>query len=250
MSVISLTESEPFDALSYVWGDPSVREGAMICNGHHLNITLNLWTALRQTWRNWPTKKVWADAICINQEDIAERNQQVTIMGTIYSKAEHVTVSFGLAIQQRRTDSALAEDINQLAHISKSASEIDREDLFGDILSRPWFWRAWTLQEVKLARIALLCCGSLHEDFSLLSRAISEYNDSQPMAKVCGLDFINNQIPEVADNITLFHLLVESSTREASDPRDKCYVLLLLLHKDLYGFIAADYSLSEEETVI
>ncbi|KAI8631254.1 heterokaryon incompatibility protein-domain-containing protein [Xylariaceae sp. FL1651] len=259
MSVISVTDSEPFDALSYVWGDPSVKEGTMICDGHRIDITFNLWSALRQIWAKWPTKRVWADAICINQDDIPERNQQVTIMGTIYSTAGTVIVWLGHSTQESRRLFKILENLKNrplLKNTSESvrASQAAPIDGLGtiltNVLSRPWFWRAWTLQEIKLARRAILCCGPEHEDFSLLTQAIDENNNSEPMAGVCGLGFIDNPIPDVGDNVTLFYLLVNTSGREASDPRDKIFSLLSLLPNDLYDFMQADYSLTEEETVI
>lgn len=259
MSVISLAGPETFDALSYVWGDPSVKEGSMICNHHQIDITFNLWSALQQLWRNWPDKKLWVDAICINQEDIPERNHQVMVMGTIYNRAEHVLVWLGQSIQKsHRLFQVLnnlsrgpppAETTTELVNDSQPASKADSVDLT-EILSRPWFYRAWTLQEIKLARKAIICCGSAFDDYSSLSRAIDEYNDSQAMAKICGLGFVGNPIPEVPDNATLFYLLTSTSGRKASDPRDKLYSLLSLLPKDLYDFMEVDYSLSEEETII
>jgi hypothetical protein len=38
---------------------------------------------------------IWADAICINQEDDAERSKQVVMMGEIYSQAKTVIVWLG-----------------------------------------------------------------------------------------------------------------------------------------------------------
>ncbi len=40
-------------------------------------------------------RKVWVDAICINQDNIPERNRQVRMMPHIYSRAESVLVWFG-----------------------------------------------------------------------------------------------------------------------------------------------------------
>jgi Heterokaryon incompatibility protein (HET) len=40
---------------------------------------------------------MWADAICINQEDISERNAQVRLMGDIYSNASKVATYVGEA---------------------------------------------------------------------------------------------------------------------------------------------------------
>ncbi|KAL1653251.1 cell separation during budding [Didymella pomorum] len=40
-------------------------------------------------------RTVWADALCINQDDLSERAHQVTLMGRIYSQAERVVVWLG-----------------------------------------------------------------------------------------------------------------------------------------------------------
>lgn len=38
---------------------------------------------------------LWADGICINQGNFAERNQQVTLMGDIYGRASKVLAHLG-----------------------------------------------------------------------------------------------------------------------------------------------------------
>lgn len=96
-SVISVDDPEPYFALSYVWGGPNIREHDLICNGRLMKITYNLWVALKAVWSKFPTRKLWVDAICINQDDISERNQQVAMMGDIYSRAECVAICVGEA---------------------------------------------------------------------------------------------------------------------------------------------------------
>lgn len=58
-----------------------------------MQITPNLRDALRK-WMGTPTL-LWIDAICINQQDILERNQQVNLMATIYQRATIVRVWLG-----------------------------------------------------------------------------------------------------------------------------------------------------------
>jgi hypothetical protein len=43
----SLDNLLPYEASSYVWGDPQMPERLMIGNDHYLNITLSLFHALR-----------------------------------------------------------------------------------------------------------------------------------------------------------------------------------------------------------
>ncbi|KAI1746654.1 heterokaryon incompatibility protein-domain-containing protein [Xylaria castorea] len=247
ISVISLAQPEPFDALSYVWGDPSVKEGTMICNGHTIDITINLWTALRQVWKNWPDKRLWVDAICINQNDIQERNQQVTMMGEIYSTAQCVVVWLGESTEKcNELFKLLGQKQKDLDDSNYTAEDV--WDLSHEILSRPWFSRAWTLQEIQLARKAIICCGSLFTDFQIFLRTTQGYNNQRKLD--CDDILRVPVLPTSDDNRTLFYHLAETSERKASDPRDKIYCLLSLLPKHLYGFIEADYSLSIQEAMI
>ncbi|KAF2265378.1 HET-domain-containing protein, partial [Lojkania enalia] len=80
-----------YEALSYVWGDPQIGDEIDI-DGQRFPITKNLGKALRQIRRPTAKTRLWADAICINQEDPKERSCQVSLMSRIYRSASRVTV--------------------------------------------------------------------------------------------------------------------------------------------------------------
>ncbi|KAK4647376.1 uncharacterized protein QC761_0000320 [Podospora bellae-mahoneyi] len=87
-------DDEGFEALSYVWGDitdttPIQIDGATIQIGRSLRSAL-----LHLRYFNKP-RILWVDAVCINQEDMDERNSQVMLMGEIYSKAARTLVWLG-----------------------------------------------------------------------------------------------------------------------------------------------------------
>ncbi|KEY70192.1 hypothetical protein S7711_03412 [Stachybotrys chartarum IBT 7711] len=93
---VSLENDPEFVALSYVWGDASVTETILV-NSQERAVTTNLANALRHVKQHWvklgrtPTVfRLWADAICINQEDFAERTSQVQLMERIYTSADVV----------------------------------------------------------------------------------------------------------------------------------------------------------------
>ena len=67
---------DSYTALSYVWGDPE-RKVSIKVERHALSITASLDTALRHLRDPSRERRIWADAICINQNDFEERNQQV-----------------------------------------------------------------------------------------------------------------------------------------------------------------------------
>jgi len=77
-----------YTALSYVWGDSKDKRMAFI-DGKPLQITATLDSALRHVRHPKGELKMWADGICINQEDVEERNIQVQQMGLIYQLARH-----------------------------------------------------------------------------------------------------------------------------------------------------------------
>ncbi|KAL8281792.1 hypothetical protein RB597_009485 [Gaeumannomyces tritici] len=91
-----------YDALSYVWGDPSWRHSpsntgmfAVQCDGHELKISPNLYEAIRHLRSARRRTFLWADAVCINQEDTAERGHQVSLMASIYRRARQTIVWLG-----------------------------------------------------------------------------------------------------------------------------------------------------------
>ncbi|KAK0705546.1 heterokaryon incompatibility protein-domain-containing protein, partial [Lasiosphaeris hirsuta] len=84
---VPLAESPDFEALSYVWGEASFG-GTVEIDGADLVVpSANLDAALRQFRYPDRPRLIWADAICINQSDIPERNSQVLIMAEIYRRA-------------------------------------------------------------------------------------------------------------------------------------------------------------------
>lgn len=88
-----------YHALSYCWGDATPAD-TIIIDGAALRITASCATALRRMLRGRPRgRKVWVDAICINQADdaeaLVERGAQVAMMDQIYEGAEEVDVYLG-----------------------------------------------------------------------------------------------------------------------------------------------------------
>jgi Heterokaryon incompatibility protein (HET) len=87
-----LDSCPPYIALSYEWGDVEPQVEIMI-NGVCFLIRQNLClflSVLKEKQKPQELSaglRLWIDAICIDQQDMFERNAQVAMMGQIYQKA-------------------------------------------------------------------------------------------------------------------------------------------------------------------
>lgn len=83
-----------YNGLSYVWG---AKGGTipLVCEGKTILITPNCESALRHLRHSKKPVTLWVDAICINQVDLDERAQQVSLMGDVYRNADEVIIWLG-----------------------------------------------------------------------------------------------------------------------------------------------------------
>lgn len=97
-SLMTLCLNDPerlqYQALSYVWGDTRVTV-PMKVNGLYFKGTQNLVDALRALRLQGQERIIWIDAICINQQDTQERNQQVKKMAYIYRNSSATVAWLG-----------------------------------------------------------------------------------------------------------------------------------------------------------
>ncbi|KAJ5722029.1 HET-domain-containing protein [Penicillium malachiteum] len=132
-------------------------------NGYRLRITPNLHAALRSLRNQFVERFLWIDAICINQEDTAEKGQQIAYMAEIYSKASRVIIWLGEG--QDGSDKALEEACLAAGEMTKSSSIRPQvKELFLKVLDNPWFERRWVLQEVAAARHVIIKWGPTEVD--------------------------------------------------------------------------------------
>ena len=92
----NLDKQYDFTAVSYVCGSQD-RTHMILCNGRKFLSTRNSEMVLRNLRRKDTPCKLWIDSICINQQSILERNEQVSFMGHIFEMAEQVYIWLGQA---------------------------------------------------------------------------------------------------------------------------------------------------------
>jgi hypothetical protein len=87
-------ECPSYTALSYAWGPPNPLH-TILLNNKEIPVRKNLWMFLAQLRRSGEYTWLWSDALCIDQNNVAEKNAQVRIMDQVYSNAEVVIVWLG-----------------------------------------------------------------------------------------------------------------------------------------------------------
>jgi hypothetical protein len=95
LEVVNIDSLGFYEPISYVWGKDPTRSHKIICDGQELSLTSSLYHALSRLRLPDRPRRLWADQICINQDDKDERSQQVQFMNSIYKCANHVLVWLG-----------------------------------------------------------------------------------------------------------------------------------------------------------
>jgi hypothetical protein len=163
LQTVSLDDHPTYTALSYVWGD--VRDNSPISvDGTVFLATKNLKLALQYIREVHQDLVLWVDAICINQNDTYERNNQVSLMGTLYSEAKEVIIWLGEAdettdglvrvVQETGLPALPATDAENYEESWLQYKNTFARTIFSIAIVglRPWWNRVWTVQECILAR--------------------------------------------------------------------------------------------------
>ncbi|PNP60666.1 hypothetical protein FNYG_14603 [Fusarium nygamai] len=143
---------------------------------------------------------LWADALCINQDDLAEKSVQVRLMRRIYQQADSVLIWLGangkgvddalwlIARTLRNTRRELGnwrkcdlDDLDQQLLGDWALNDIGFPSRYGSysylwkglcsFYNRPWFCRVWIYQEVILARKCEVFAGSYRIEWLAITQA-------------------------------------------------------------------------------
>lgn len=249
----------PYDALSYCWGDPDDRLTITV-HGHEMHVTRNLHAALKQLRSGSGDRLLWADAVCINQNDTEEKGKQVQLMRDIYRKAKRTVVwlgegsvftpsGFSLISRLSKAHRLRIErgDNRPLHHLSASdrgtydlPSHLSRDWLgLLCIFDVPYFKRIWIVQEVAVSKCVDIFCGtdscswdelvkSLDACQGLQLRRLYDLSMTPPIYRIHGakVSFQHGL------RWSLLDLLVRHRSFNATDKRDKVFALLGLVDSE------------------
>ncbi|KAN0068665.1 Heterokaryon incompatibility protein (HET) domain containing protein [Elaphomyces granulatus] len=241
--------THPYDALSYVWGGPAKPRFISISehnstSRHDFPVTENLHEAL-------------SHAVCIDQENDREKEQQIQFMAKIYGQANCVVAWLGKAADD--SDQALEEI--RVAGVKKwtfSSNYKTVQQAVLALLQRPWFRRIWVLQEVAAARHVLIMCGPTEIDGYAFCSGLGFYKARQSVVPPV-ISLIRGAIfrPDYSmgrsgrsslDICPLSELIDMYHAHEAARRHDKVYALLGMSSDDLSKVnLSPDYNVRWEE---
>jgi hypothetical protein len=262
-----------FEALSYRWGD--LKDNTLVYvrltayQGEEESdetpylpwpVTRNLEQALRAL-RLPDRDRLWVDALCINQKDIAEQGQQVRIMAQIYQSCtrdllwlgpEDAQISRAMKLilriqgQGESSHDRTCKSMVETERTTFSAfSDQDWDDLKSLILHPDVWGRVWIIQELILSPEFTLVCGKDTLDWKCIDSVLADNRDI--LGQFDLPDPVSRMLQEVTmklSTIRTYRMPPEIINRsfnksllstffwfldwEAIDKRDKVYAVLSL----------------------
>ncbi|KAJ9609229.1 hypothetical protein H2200_007001 [Cladophialophora chaetospira] len=188
-----LLAAPPYYAVSYFWGPPTPTRPVRV-HGELVAIrqsVFDLFGVLRERYGD--KARFWIDLLCIDQHNLAERNEQVSVMNEVYSRATAVISWLGHSTPQSQSafeivrrelfcptnaplrlwgNSRQVRSFSGIAVKWPSTQQLEADhDLYrafaedivwpalADILRRPYWDRLWVVPEMITATDCTLLCG-------------------------------------------------------------------------------------------
>ncbi|KAI1208566.1 heterokaryon incompatibility protein-domain-containing protein [Annulohypoxylon truncatum] len=222
-------------------------------------VTPNCHDALRHLRFRFSRRKVWIDAICIDQRDndraTRERNAQVQMMGDIYENASRVIIWLGLAhpptprvfrlirivglteyCQERYKFAQIPAKpaFEEFSRRLQAKDDKSRRYIEGlrYLLENRWFSRVWTMQEVVFARKCVILSGDSQLYWELFNLTVGDIDnsiaDSEPILLTISRSVTGTQIQRhkkaVATGLELPDVDYNKSVQEAYGDIAKSFI--------------------------
>ena len=229
-----------YTALSYEWGKGPDSHNILL-NNQKFALRRNLWLTLHHVLWFYECDYLWVDAICTNQNNVQERNEQVSKMGQTYKDATAVLAWLGLDDGSDGTET----DIEKILTLPKPKPD--------DVtLYRSSYWfRMWVIQEIRLAREVDMLWGRHLFTWSRMKILMNLQNlmfedATMPLPRERGSGVLERyDTPR-----TLAEFLFSSRYSQCKDPRDKVFALLSIIseeEREILEPFFPDYSMTPEK---
>ena len=235
------TSAPLYVALSYVWGCQAATEEVLL-DDRPFCVNPDLWCCLRHWVRHvrraladaengiineflfleLSTDRpvyIWIDAICINQVDEEEREQQVRRMGFIYFIASSIVIWLG------------QEEESEVPGTTCGIGEWEWSKKIPQLANRPHWTRMWVVQEFSNARHKIMLYGQRWielEDFLELYSAWATSGEGRVQHQCCPAAPLMTGYQDFNTD-SLVDMFIKYRHNASADPKDKFFALLGML---------------------
>lgn len=258
-----------YTAVSYCWG-PSKMEWKLQLGEHTIGITETVDTMLRTFRHCTDYVRLWIDQICINQQDVLDKQDQVKLMSAIYSKARNTIIWLGhglggvafnvlevlgnLARRHHDQNEEFDHFHGRLGPLRKIVKKTGTAQPISDLFAQAWFSRTWVIQEVVISKAPFIMYGDTlmsWQDFSSYCTTLGPFDifaelksaeeQSDPTWKiVMDIASARKDFAASKEGVALFDLLKATRYAAVTMPVDKIYGIMALCSAKL----TIDYSKS------
>lgn len=278
LETVDVERCLPYEALSYTWGREDASDYLWV-GGVPLPLKPNLVAALRCLRLPNQARRLWVDAVCIDQADQDERSRQVRYMRLVYKHAARVVVWLGTRTPGVEAAFKAAERIarvREMTHPSAAGGPLDASavaelvlSMTGDLppscladlsalLARPYFSRCWCVQEVAASSWAVAKVEELEASFFDILSSVTFVNNwkgeiqaGTPLALWSFVSMRREAAPpmeltKVEGSVGPFlSLLGLTRNMSASDDRDKIFSLLGICDEGIQPVLASTQVMGE-----
>ncbi|KAK1978745.1 heterokaryon incompatibility protein-domain-containing protein, partial [Colletotrichum cereale] len=278
-TVVDQDDETPYQCISCAWGDV-LDTTHIVVGGERFTVTRSLFSALRRIRSTQNPITLWADALCINQEDSEEKRLQVNKMFRIYSNCSHCfiwlgeidTDRAGFSLETARATFTYLEAVVAASpedpwprDLSTPASRLSIVSGLQALLECPCWSRIWTLQECVAPVAATVLRGPLSMPWTsllgaankILHRVAEEWDDyMREITRKSRFTCVTVPVSVLGEEtkmgnsqcgIPALNLFWRYIQRHATDPRDRVYASIPSVSHALESVKSSDYEAGYED---
>jgi hypothetical protein len=250
-----IEDAEPYECISYTWGSGLQTRNIEI-DGKSVPVSQTVYDILCERRSLVQDRFIWIDSICIDQQNLDEKGEQVPLMTEIYSRASRVVVHLGAPFDPDKSlqvtalirklalfPGAVASELRGIASnaMFRNYDGTPEWNALLEFLSHPFFSRVWVVQEIAVASDLAVVVGNNYTPWGLMTAAIRNVSgsglikytsrhglhDRSPLENATHFrrmtamrnTLCDGGVPRLARVLSTFH------TFDATNPRDKVFAL-------------------------
>ncbi|KAK3353879.1 heterokaryon incompatibility protein-domain-containing protein [Lasiosphaeria hispida] len=184
-----LDTAPPFDAISYRWGSGE-RTHTVKIGQRGLAIPESAFGIIRQRTSTFRTRRLWIDAVCVDQSSDADKSQQVGMMRDIYDKATRTIVWLGDSVPDAWLAWAFFGDLVReywnsqtdssnlpVAGLKRINDNSPKWKALCLLLENEYWSRVWIVQEIVVSRQVDIFFSGTWYDWALFAPVIGSLKD-------------------------------------------------------------------------